>query len=258
MPGGTPNSAGTGSWRASPMQNASIVSMRRRWAISAGFSTRSSTRLRISAAGFLVKVMARMSSALSVFFKRLKTLFTGGSVFPEPAGAWTMKEAWWSSARSRAARSAIMGPEESTMRVIPGDTMPAIDARLAGGGRWALAQEKPEKLSLLAFYRGIFCPICANWVADLDRLVPEFQKRGTSVIALSCDPKEGAEKAVKDWRLKNLRIGYKLDVEDARRAGLYISEGRGLNQGSGVKEPMLFAEAALLLVLPEGELYAAC
>ncbi len=143
------------------------------------------------------------------------------------------------------------------MRVIPGDTMPAIDARLAGGGRWALAQEKPEKLSLLAFYRGIFCPICANWVADLDRLVPEFQKRGTSVIALSCDPKEGAEKAVKDWRLKNLRVGYKLDVEDARRAGLYISEGRGLNPGSGLKEPMLFAEPALLLVLPEGELYAA-
>ena len=143
------------------------------------------------------------------------------------------------------------------MRVIPGDTMPAIDARLAGGGRWALAQEKPEKLSLLAFYRGIFCPICANWVADLDRLVPEFEKRGVSVIALSCDRKEGAEKAVKDWGLKNLRVGYKLDVEDARRAGLYISEGRGINPGSGQKEPMLFAEPALLLVLPEGELYAA-
>ena len=146
------------------------------------------------------------------------------------------------------------------MRVIPGDTMPAIDARLAGGkpaGRWSLAREKPARLALLAFYRGIFCPICRTWVADLDRLVPDFEKRGVSVIALSCDRKEGAERAVAEWGLKNLRVGYKLDVEDARKAGLYISEGRGLNPGSGLKEPMLFAEPALMLVKPEGELYAA-
>ncbi len=143
------------------------------------------------------------------------------------------------------------------MRVIPGDTMPAIDARLVGGGRWALAREKPEKLALLAFYRGIFCPICRTWMTDLDRLAPQFEQRGVSVIALSCDRKDGAEKAVQDWGLKNLRVGYKLDVEDARRAGLYISEGRGLNTQTGQKEPMLFAEPALLLVKPEGELYAA-
>lgn len=143
------------------------------------------------------------------------------------------------------------------MRVIPGDTMPAIDARLVGGGRWALAREKPEKLALLAFYRGIFCPICRTWMTDLDRLAPQFEQRGVSVIALSCDRKDGAEKAVQDWGLKNLRVGYKLDVEDARKAGLYISEGRGLNTQTGQKEPMLFAEPALLLVKPEGELYAA-
>ncbi len=143
------------------------------------------------------------------------------------------------------------------MRVIPGDTMPAIDARLVGGERWALAREKAEKLALLAFYRGIFCPICRVWLADLDHLVPQFEKRGVTVIALSCDKKEGAEKAVAEWGLKNLRVGYRLDVEDARRAGLYISEGRGLNLVTNAKEPMLFAEPALLLVRPEGELYAA-
>ena len=143
------------------------------------------------------------------------------------------------------------------MRVIPSDTMPAIDARLAGGGRWALAREKAEKLALLAFYRGIFCPVCRTWLADLDRLVPEFEKHGVSVIALSCDKKEGAEKAVKDWNLKNLRVGYNLAPNDARQAGLYISEGRGLSLVTQQKEPMLFCEPAVLLVRPEGELYAA-
>lgn len=147
------------------------------------------------------------------------------------------------------------------MRVIPGDTMPALDARLVvdgkGGGRWSLVGEKPDRLALLAFYRGIFCPICRVWVTDLERLVPQFTKRGVSVIALSCDRKDGAEKAVKDWGLKHLRVGYKVDLEDARKAGLYISEGRGMNPATGRREPMLFAEPALLLVKPEGELYAA-
>lgn len=143
------------------------------------------------------------------------------------------------------------------MRVIPSDTMPAIDARLAGGGRWALASEKADKLALLAFYRGIFCPVCRGWVSELDRMVPEFERRGVSVIALSCDRKEAAEKAVTEWGLANLRVGYRLDPEDARRAGLYISEGRGVNPASKEKEPMLFTEPAVLAVLPEGELYAA-
>jgi peroxiredoxin len=143
------------------------------------------------------------------------------------------------------------------MRVIPGDTMPALDARLVGGGRWALAREKADKLALLAFYRGIFCPVCRTWVGELDRLLPEFYKRGVSVIALSCDKKDAAERAVKEWGLQRLRVGYNLAPDDARQAGLYISEGRGINPATNQKEPMLFTEPALLLVKPEGELYAA-
>lgn len=143
------------------------------------------------------------------------------------------------------------------MRVIPGDTMPALDARLVGGGRWALAREKADKLALLVFYRGVFCPVCRAWLAELERLLPEFEKRGVSVIALSCDKKDAAERAVKEWGLQKLRVGYNLAPDDARQAGLYISEGRGINPATNQKEPMLFAEPALLLVRPEGELYAA-
>jgi len=135
--------------------------------------------------------------------------------------------------------------------------MPALDARIAGGGRWALAGEKPGRLAMLAFYRGSFCPICRTWLNDLDKLVPEFEKRGVSVIALSCDAKEAAEKSVADWGLKKLRVGFGMNAEDARKAGLYISEGRGINPGSGEKETRLFAEPAILLVRPGGELYAA-
>lgn len=143
------------------------------------------------------------------------------------------------------------------MRVIPTDTMPAIDAELVGGGTWHLAEESPEKLSLVVFYRGLFCPVCRTWLADLDRLVPDFERRGVPVIALSCDPRERAEQAVADWGLKNLRVGYGVDPEDARKAGLYISEGRGLNLVTNTREPMLFSEPGVFAVQPDGTLYAA-
>jgi peroxiredoxin len=135
--------------------------------------------------------------------------------------------------------------------------MPDIGAHVAGSGaRWSVSGEKPATLALVAFYRGGFCPICRVWLNDLDKLVAKFTNRGVSTIALSCDPREAAEKTVGDWGLKDLRLGYGVSIEDARRAGLYISEGRGMN-AAGFKEPKLFCEPGLFLVNPQGELYAA-
>lgn len=142
------------------------------------------------------------------------------------------------------------------MRVLPGKPLPALSARLVTGGDWTLAGEKAEKLVLLAFYRGAFCPICRVWLGDLERLVPEFEKRGVTTIALTCDPLEAAKKSSADWGLKRLRVGAELDVEAARAAGLYVSAGRGANP-QGIVEPRLFAEPGLMLVKPGGELYAA-
>jgi peroxiredoxin len=143
------------------------------------------------------------------------------------------------------------------LSIVPGEALPDFSASLAGGGKWTISGDSAERLVLLAFYRGVFCPICRVWVAELDRLAPEFAKRGVSTIALSADEQEGGEKAVADWGLKNLRVGYGINVEDARTAGLYISEGRGVNPSSGLKESRLFTEPALLLARPDGELYAA-
>lgn len=143
------------------------------------------------------------------------------------------------------------------MRTIPGAAMPAIEARLVGGGSWTLAQEKSAKLALLAFYRGVFCPVCRTWLADIERLLPEFDKRGVSVIALSCDELESAQKSKDEWGLQQLRVGHGLGIDAARAAGLYISEGRGVNPATGQKEPRLFTEPGVLAVTPAGELYAA-
>jgi peroxiredoxin len=134
------------------------------------------------------------------------------------------------------------------MRTLPDDTMPAIEARLAGGGEWRLAEEHPAKLALVVFYCGRRCPICRRWLGKLERLVARFGELGVGVIAVSCDAREDAERAQRDWKLAELRVGYGLDPEDARKAGVYITEEDG----------QLRTEPAVFAVKPEdGTLYAA-
>ena len=135
--------------------------------------------------------------------------------------------------------------------------MPAIEADLAHGGHWTLAGEKAEKLALLVFYRGLHCPICRNWVGELQRLLPEFERRGVSVIALSCDSRDDAEAACKQWNLRTLRVGYGVEPEDARKAGLYLSERSETDPATGAEHTRLFAEPAVMAVQPEGTLYMA-
>jgi len=142
------------------------------------------------------------------------------------------------------------------MRTLPDDTMPAIDAELAGGGNWHIAQEQPENLSLLVFYCGLQCPICRKWLGELERLLPQFERLGVSAIALSTDTRERAERTKREWDLTNLRIGYGVEPEDARKAGVYLSEGGGTTP-SGFEEMTLYTEPAVLAVKPDGTLYMA-
>ena len=142
-------------------------------------------------------------------------------------------------------------------RTIPNDTMPALEAERIEGGTWRLAAEHAPTLELIVFYHGRHCADCGTWLGELHRLLPEFEKRGIPVIALSCDPHERAESAVRDWGLPGLRIGYGLDHEDARKAGLYLSEGRGPSPGTGMMETRVFTEPAVLAIKPDGTLYAA-
>jgi peroxiredoxin len=151
------------------------------------------------------------------------------------------------AAAERAKKLRLSSLPEDFLRTLPEDTMPAIEAELVGGGPWRLAEEHPAELAALVFYRGLHCPICRTWLADLERFLTQFAERGVSVIALSCDTRSRAEQTKNEWRLEALRIGCCVDPEDARKAGLYLSEEKNA----------LFTEPGVLLVKPEdGTLYA--
>jgi peroxiredoxin len=125
-----------------------------------------------------------------------------------------------------------------------------------GGGRFDLTSEAPERFALLDFFRGLHCPQCRNHLKDLEAKLPEFEKRGVSVMALSSDDAERAARMKQEWALPNLRVGYGLDLASARSWGLYISTGRG-KTSTGVEEPPLFSEPGMFLVRPDRTLYFA-
>ena len=73
---------------------------------------------------------------------------------------------------------------------------------------------------------------------------------------ISSDVEERARQAKDEWGLANLTVGYGLDLDVARRWGLYISMSRGMTS-AGIEEPALFSEPGLFLVRPDGTLYFA-
>jgi peroxiredoxin len=140
------------------------------------------------------------------------------------------------------------------MSLMPNKPVPDLELDLVGGGRVSLAAEKPQRFTMVVFYRGLHCPICRRYLSELETLLPEFKKRGISVFAASSDALDRAEQAKSGWGLPELRIAYGLSIEEARKWGLYVSRSKGATS-MGVVEPDLFSEPGLFILRPDGMLY---
>jgi peroxiredoxin len=137
---------------------------------------------------------------------------------------------------------------------IPRKTMPQLQVPLAGGGQFDLHSEKPKNFTMIVFYRGLHCPQCRKYLTDLETKVPEFEKRGVSMVAISCDDQVRAERTGTEWHIPNVRIGYGLGLHKAREFGLWISSSRG-KTSAGIEETTFFNEPGLFLVRPDATLY---
>lgn len=137
-------------------------------------------------------------------------------------------------------------------RLLPAKAVPDFTLPMTDGGKFQLSQRLGDNLTLLLFYRGMHCPICKMQLRDLQRHLGDFAKRGITVVAISMDSKDRAQKSAEEWGVDDLMIGYGLGEGLARDLGLYISSGR-----PGGAEPSIFSEPALLLVKPDQTLYFA-
>lgn len=142
----------------------------------------------------------------------------------------------------------------SILSLTPRQPVPALNVPLVGGGRYVLGATPAPKFDLIVFYRGLHCPLCAKYLIELERLMPEFEKRGVQVIAVSSDNAERAQAMAEKITASRLSVGYELSLPTARQWGLYISASRG-KTSIGIEEPALFSEPGVFIVRPDGTLY---
>ena len=140
--------------------------------------------------------------------------------------------------------------------LVPRQPVPDLTVSLAGGGTWSLANQTPDHFTLIVVYRGLHCPICSHYLADLSEKIDSFANLGVNVLVLSGDDQTRAEQAKADWKLDKLDIGFGLTPDKAREWGLYVSSSRG-KSSAGMNEPELFPEPGLFLVRPDHTLYFA-
>lgn len=136
----------------------------------------------------------------------------------------------------------------------PRQPVPHLEIPTVGGGSWSLADASPENFTMVVFYRGLHCPICSNYLAELTSRLDDFAQRGVEVVAISTDDEERARRTAEEWDVDGLTLGYDLTLDQAREWGLFLSTSRGATS-SGIVEPDLFAEPAIYLVRPDGTLY---
>ncbi len=137
--------------------------------------------------------------------------------------------------------------------LLPRRVVPTLKVSTLDHGEYSLYAETPQRFSLVVFYRGLHCPICAKYLSELSRLLPEFERRGVAVIAVSNDNPERARRMA-DKLGGPLRIGFGLPIEESRLWGLFVSASKGATS-IGIEEPPLFAEPGVFLVTPGHHLY---
>ncbi|MCA2009447.1 peroxiredoxin-like family protein [Tritonibacter mobilis] len=138
--------------------------------------------------------------------------------------------------------------------LIPRQKTPALSLPMLGGGQFDLASEVSERGTVICFYRGLHCPICATYLKEFEKRAADFAERGVNCIAISSDDEDRTRLMAEKIEAKNLRFAYDLPLNVAKDWGLYISTSRGTTS-IGIEEPALFSEPGLFMVTPEQTLY---
>mgnify|MGYP003638397281 CR=1 FL=1 len=127
--------------------------------------------------------------------------------------------------------------------LLPRQKTPDLKVPTLDHGDFDLSTDASERGTIICFYRGLHCPICAAYLTEFQKRVADFAERGVATIAISSDGEERTRQMADKIGADSLRFGYD-----------YISTSRG-KTSIGIEEPALFSEPGLFMVTPEQTLY---
>ncbi|WP_299597748.1 peroxiredoxin-like family protein [uncultured Tateyamaria sp.] len=122
-----------------------------------------------------------------------------------------------------------------------GSAFPKLDVARLGGGTLSLGTPRGgHDWQLVVVYRGLHCPLCKKYLAQLQELESDFNALGVDVVTVSGDPENKAQAMVDEKEL-SLAMGYGLSVTQMDALGIYISDPRSPQEtDQPFPEPGLF------------------
>ena len=108
-----------------------------------------------------------------------------------------------------------------------GSVFPSIDVDRLGGGTLSLGDPTGGcDWQMVVVYRGLHCPLCKTYLAQLQEMEAQFAAIGVQVVIVSGDPEHKA-RSMADEQALTMPVGYGLSVAQMQALGLYISDPRG-------------------------------
>lgn len=130
-----------------------------------------------------------------------------------------------------------------------GQDFPSIVLPLLGGGEIDISKPSDNHdWKLVLVYRGKHCPLCTNYLQELESVREELSEIGIDVIAVSADSEVRANTHLGEVN-RQYPVAYGLTQKNMKALGLYIS---GPENGMDVESP--FAEPGLFIINDEGKL----
>jgi len=128
-----------------------------------------------------------------------------------------------------------------------GSPFPKTEIPQLGGGTVTLGDPQGARdWQLVVIYRGLHCPLCKKYLAQLEDMQGQFHEIGVDVVVASGDPQDKAQAMVTEQAL-SLPMGYGLSVAQMQALGLYVSDPR-----SPQETDRPFPEPGLFVVNAEG------
>ena len=130
-----------------------------------------------------------------------------------------------------------------------GTPFPKTDISGPGGSTVTLGVPQGGRdWQLVVVYRGLHCPLCKKYLAQLEEMQGQFHAQGVDVVVASGDPEEKA-RAMADEFAPTVPMGYGLSVAQMMSLGLYVSDPR-----SAKETDRPFAEPGLFVVNGDGNI----
>lgn len=134
-----------------------------------------------------------------------------------------------------------------TNKLLPGSRFPKINCPVLNSNEVELGRVQQDAAwQIVVVYRGQHCPMCTQYLNQLEEIKQSLQDIGVSLIAVSADS-EAQLLAHKEKLSVSYPIAFELKPEQMNALGLYVSQPRNAQETDH-----LFAEPAVYVVNEHG------